>query len=257
MLTSLVTTKPIVKCLLVSCLLNRMRVMDKIENRRERLRQWFADKPIPAKEKSYISQLLSGTGPFGEKAARRLENTYGMGDGYLDKPVGEVVDPFSLLPKAFQPPPNAVRPVPFDELDELPPDDYRFIRYYDVSASAGDGADAVWVEREIFELPFRSNFFKAKGVKPENCRMMRVRGDSMAPELRPGDSIIIDVAERSLQDGEIYVVVFDNQLYVKRIVRSAEGITLHSMNDAYTDINIPRSMMDLLHVLGHVAWRGG
>src|SRR5690349_15845641 len=52
--------------------------------RRSRLKQWFSNKSIPEKEKSYLSQLMSGKASFGEKAARRLEQTYEMGIGYLD-----------------------------------------------------------------------------------------------------------------------------------------------------------------------------
>ncbi len=33
-----------------------------------------------------MSQLMSGKASFGEKAARRLEQNYGMGDKYLDAP---------------------------------------------------------------------------------------------------------------------------------------------------------------------------
>lgn len=58
--------------------------------RAARLRQWFAARVIPAKEKSYLSQLMNGTAAaFGEKAARRLELTYGMTDGFLDVPLAE------------------------------------------------------------------------------------------------------------------------------------------------------------------------
>jgi transcriptional regulator with XRE-family HTH domain len=56
------------------------------ENRRARLKEWFSDKTLPKKEKSYLSQLIGGKASFGEKAARRLENTYGMPDGHLDAP---------------------------------------------------------------------------------------------------------------------------------------------------------------------------
>ncbi|WP_237929949.1 hypothetical protein [Buttiauxella sp. S19-1] len=54
--------------------------------RQQRLREWFSDKTIPREESSYISQLMSGRTTFGAKAARRLEGTYGMPVGYLDKP---------------------------------------------------------------------------------------------------------------------------------------------------------------------------
>lgn len=65
--------------------------MDMTSNRRARLRLWFSDRSVPANEKSYISQLMNGKAPFGEKAARRLENDYQMGSGYLDVPLEDFV----------------------------------------------------------------------------------------------------------------------------------------------------------------------
>lgn len=58
--------------------------MEKKEIRRLRLKEWFGDKPIPEREKSYLSQLMGGKASFGERAARRLESEYGMPAGYLD-----------------------------------------------------------------------------------------------------------------------------------------------------------------------------
>lgn len=58
--------------------------MDIVEIRRQNLRAYFVNRSIPPREKSYISQLLSGKAAFGEKAARRLESTYGMPPMYLD-----------------------------------------------------------------------------------------------------------------------------------------------------------------------------
>lgn len=83
MATSLVNTKPYsqVNTRLVFPKLGRM---DMPEVRRQRLRLWLATHPVPPKEKSYFSQLLTGTASFGERAARRLEKTYKMGAGFLD-----------------------------------------------------------------------------------------------------------------------------------------------------------------------------
>lgn len=63
--------------------------MEITEIRRERLRRWFANKPVPPKEKSYISQLMGRSASFGERAARRLERDYGMGEKYLDQPLSD------------------------------------------------------------------------------------------------------------------------------------------------------------------------
>lgn len=69
-----------------ACLINAKHnnQMDIVSIRRNKLRLWFSDKPIPESEKSYISQLINGKASFGEKAARRLEKTYKMPDKYLD-----------------------------------------------------------------------------------------------------------------------------------------------------------------------------
>lgn len=70
--------------------------MDIREIRRQRLKEWFADKPLPKKEMSYISQLINGKSSFGEKAASRIENEYGMPGGYLSQPYGGQEDTSSL-----------------------------------------------------------------------------------------------------------------------------------------------------------------
>ena len=56
------------------------------ETRRERLRAALAGRQVKADEQSYISQLLSGTASFGEKAARRLERDYLLPPMSLDLP---------------------------------------------------------------------------------------------------------------------------------------------------------------------------
>jgi hypothetical protein len=58
--------------------------MDIQETRRANLRKWLATRTMPKNEKSYFSQLVGGSASFGERAARRLESKYGMGEGYLD-----------------------------------------------------------------------------------------------------------------------------------------------------------------------------
>jgi hypothetical protein len=61
-----------------------MTSMEISDIRRAKLKQWFEKRAIPPKEKSYLSQLMTGTASFGERAARRLERDYGMDKGYLD-----------------------------------------------------------------------------------------------------------------------------------------------------------------------------
>lgn len=93
--------------------------MKSAENRRERLKAWFANRSIPEKEKSYMSQLMSGKASFGEKAARRIEADYGMKPGYLDQPAtaGEVEGAVTPDATAFDNSPiNGITPLEVVEL---------------------------------------------------------------------------------------------------------------------------------------------
>ncbi|EIX6431223.1 hypothetical protein MKU92_000040 [Salmonella enterica] len=59
--------------------------MEMKDIRQKRLKEWFADKKLPPKDASFISQVIGGKF-IGERAARRLENDHGMPALYLDTP---------------------------------------------------------------------------------------------------------------------------------------------------------------------------
>lgn len=101
---SLVSTKSNCQAFACLALANQNQAMELVEIRRQRLKLWFSDKPIPEKEKSYISQLINGQASFGEKAARRLERDYAMGPLWLDDRAGVVdksADANVRVPKQF------------------------------------------------------------------------------------------------------------------------------------------------------------
>lgn len=59
------------------------------DTRRQRLQEWFSSRTLPAKDKSYISQIITGKSSLGEKGAARLEREYGMPPGFLSEPIGD------------------------------------------------------------------------------------------------------------------------------------------------------------------------
>ena len=65
--------------------------IDVVAVRRARLKEWFTGRTLPVDRKSYLSSLINGGGAFGEKAARGLEQFYGMPKGYLDGPLMDKV----------------------------------------------------------------------------------------------------------------------------------------------------------------------
>lgn len=102
--------------------------MDITETRRQNLRIWTAEHGTPLKEKSLFSQLKANLS-FGEKVARRLEEKYAMGAGYLDTPIvgapasvgsGAKADPGDSTPaRASRKLPKAEAPVNADVLFEM------------------------------------------------------------------------------------------------------------------------------------------
>lgn len=102
------------------------------EIRRANLRAWVQQNGAPSKEKSYFSQVLSGTAPIGERAARRLERDYRMGEGFLDLPQQGDTKP---TPEA---PPHS--PWPFSSIAEA---DVRALPANQLSALEGAIALAV------------------------------------------------------------------------------------------------------------------
>lgn len=93
--------------------------MDIKEIRRRRLKEWFADKKLPPKDSSYISQVINGKS-IGEKAARRLESENGMPDMYLDSPFGgdQKDEPVSLTERQKKIL-SLLDSLPDDEVDEF------------------------------------------------------------------------------------------------------------------------------------------
>lgn len=68
-----------------------VQTIDVVGVRRARLKEWFAGRTLPVDRKSYLSSLISGRAAFGPKAARGLEQFYGMPKGHLDGPLMDKV----------------------------------------------------------------------------------------------------------------------------------------------------------------------
>lgn len=64
-------------------------------------------------------------------------------------------------------------------------------------------------------------------------------GDSMQPTFSNNDLIIIDKDKKHLSNGKIFVVLYENELYVKRVFKMPQNkIILKSDNMYYPDIEV-------------------
>lgn len=146
--------------------------MDIVETRRENLRRWVATNGTPAKERSFFSQLQKDAS-FGERVARRLEQQYKMGAGYLDRPIGPGV---SQAPGVFDENvsrvPMGTRPIPVISSVQA-----GALRDMDAPYEPGDGYAVVYTDDMALS---RWTF------------SLEVEGESMMPRFQPGDLLIVD-----------------------------------------------------------------
>lgn len=146
----------------------------------------------------------------------------------------------------------------WDHPDELEPDDGRiWIDRFDYHFSAGTGL-IQWEVREKKALPFNAAFFKAKGVRPQDCKLLVVRGDSMEPWVEDKNVIMIDTADTRVRDGERYAIYFNDEPLVKQIFKEADGgLVLHSYNARYPDKLVQPDKLEFVHIVGRVIYRSG
>ena len=86
---------------------------------------------------------------------------------------------------------------------------------------------------------------------PEAVRIIKVRGNSMEPEMRDGDRLGVDTARRVPAAGELFVLWDGNGLVVKRVVpEPGEGtMRLVSANPEHAEYS-PRAAD--VHIVGNV-----
>ena len=129
----------------------------------------------------------------------------------------------------------------------------------EVSAGAGTFAEEFVSETALWQWPENMIRHEA-GAEPGNLRILRVRGNSMEPELSDGDRIVVDVSRRLPATGETFVLWDGIGLVVKRVevVRAdAAGdddparLRLISANPDYAPYSC---LAQDAHILGKVLW---
>ena len=103
-----------------------------------------------------------------------------------------------------------------------------------IEVAAGDGAFECTPEMEIAQWHLPVAMLRHEGgSEPSNLRILRARGDSMAPHLHGGDRLIVDISRRTPGTGEAAVLWDGTGLVVKRVevVPGANPRKLRLMSD--------------------------
>lgn len=139
-----------------------------------------------------------------------------------------------------------------------PAQDYLYVnRVRGPHLSAGTG-EVVWDYEEVEQShAFRRDWMQRRGLNPAKCKLYEVKGDSMSPTLSTGDTVMINMADREVASGELFALVAEDGLRVKRLHKRAGGIWMHSDNP--DQLRYPPELIEDHHaaVIGRVVWRGG
>ena len=119
---------------------------------------------------------------------------------------------------------------------------YKIPYFSDLQASAGYGRINENSEQEYIEVP-------ATLKSPYNIAV-KVSGDSMEPEFKDGDIVIINTCLTEIKQDKFFVVNYDDFVYLKQIIKKSGKYYLHSVNPYYPDLEIKDC--DRLKVIGQV-----
>jgi phage repressor protein C with HTH and peptisase S24 domain len=206
--------------------------------RRKRLVKLLENRTVPAREKSYVSQLVNGKSPFGEKAARRLEGVFGMEDGYLDRETdgdGNYVDSAAetatmLIAESLKPTIKGATAIQSVNDQDDNPDLVR-IRRVKLKLSAGiSGFSAEPEVEENSPIFFRADWLRRRGYKNDKLIALQVRSDSMEPGLYENDTVVVNTADIVPADGEVFAINYEGEPVIKRMQRDAGAWWLSSDN---------------------------
>lgn len=121
----------------------------------------------------------------------------------------------------------------------------------DVYLSAGYGTD-VYNEDVIYVTLDIRLFTTDRGnrINPKNCEIVRISGNSMEPEYRHGDRVIIDTSDTDISDGLIYAFRYHNKCFVKEFNVLNDRIKCISLNKDYDSFYIKEG--EEIKVLGRI-----
>lgn len=109
------------------------------------------------------------------------------------------------------------------------------IAILDVTACCGSGIDNF--EENIigqWNMPLMEYRTISTTSNPDNVKMIRARGDSMAPTLKDGDWVLADMSFRSTDSDGLYLIRSSTGLAIKRLQGSIPGhICIISDNPKY------------------------
>lgn len=113
--------------------------------------------------------------------------------------------------------------------------------YPDVFGSCGSGAFVLSETKERISVP-RKSFLTRVMPNVSNFKkysVINAVGDSMQPYIYENDKLIVEHFDGGqIKDNKIYVFCYDNEIFVKRLVKNITQVVIKSDNTLYDPIKI-------------------
>lgn len=157
---------------------------------------------------------------------------YGLNPNWLEKDVGSAfIQPFNDIEEEFM---------------QIPKVRARLC--------AGGGSFEVGSEIEGY-YSFRKDWLSRKG-NADKMVLMDIFGNSMEPELKESDVVLIDESQKDILAGSIYAVGIDDTIMVKRLEKRPKGLALLSENTKNETIYMEGEDLNRVRIIGKVLWVG-
>lgn len=145
---------------------------------------------------------------------------------------------------------------PMSDAGEISESEFERVPVYDVKASAGFRES---VESKLFkyDVLFRREWLRAvTSVPTDKLCVIEASGDSMLPTISNEDQMLVDLTQTTPREDGIYIVRFDDEVLVKRVVIDPvrRKAVLSCDNQSYQPL-LPVDIEDL-SVAGRVVWIG-
>ena len=146
----------------------------------------------------------------------------GDGRSFLKKPTGGVVSEFEKIPKV-----NA-------------------------RLCAGDGSFETDADIQCY-YAFQKDWLRKKGTAGAMV-LFDIFGNSMEPEIRNADTVLVDQSQKAILAGALYAVGIEDTIMVKRIEKRPNKLVLLSNHKDYLPIMLSREEAGAVRIIGKVVW---
>jgi phage repressor protein C with HTH and peptisase S24 domain len=131
-----------------------------------------------------------------------------------------------------------------------------FFQVPKVAARLSAGGGSFEVEARVRDYyAFQRDWLARKG-SPERMVLMDVSGNSMEPEIKEGDTVLVDQSQQAVMAGSIYAVGVEDTVMVKRLEKRPGTLVLVSDNPDYDPVLLRGDELVNVRLIGKVVWIG-